>query len=83
MYLYVVYIFYFVLFLALISKLPKPFIKVIDSYSKLIILGQNVNLNCSVRMDVGVSFQLDWIVPDKQQFVVWYLTSYLFDVDRY
>lgn len=50
-----------------------PFINSSDAHSNHIIIGQNLSLNCSVSMDIGVSFTLHWIVPDEQKLKVSFL----------
>lgn len=44
-----------------------PFINSSDAHSNHIIVGQNLSLNCSVIMDVGISFTLHWKVPNDHK----------------
>lgn len=62
---------------------PTPFIESSDSYLDHIIIGQNVSLICSVTLEVGVFFNLRWIVPNEQKIKVWCLIDNLFGVDKY
>lgn len=47
-----------------------PFINSSDAHSDHIIIGQNLSLNCSVSMDLGISFTLRWKVPDDHKIKV-------------
>lgn len=49
------------------NDVAAPFITSSDSHTDHIIIGQQLNLNCSVIMDFGISFTLLWIVPDPQK----------------
>ncbi|VVC44268.1 Protein kinase, ATP binding site,Tyrosine-protein kinase, active site,Immunoglobulin [Cinara cedri] len=49
----------------LVHNVVMPYINNTDSDH--VIIGQNLSLNCSVIMDLGVSFTLHWIVPDQQK----------------
>lgn len=51
----------------------KPYINSSDTHSDHVIVGQNLSLNCSVSMDIGISFTLHWIVPDDYKLEVCFL----------
>lgn len=54
-------------------KVSKPFINSSNTHSDHIIVGQNLSLNCSVSMDLGISFTLHWIIHTEQKLQVSYL----------
>jgi hypothetical protein len=60
------------LFLAKIHQVEKPYINS-SGQSDHIIIGQNLSLNCSVSMDIGIGFTLRWKVPDEQKLKVCFL----------
>ncbi|XP_025418891.1 vascular endothelial growth factor receptor 1 isoform X3 [Sipha flava] len=49
-----------------IHQVEKPYINS-SGQSDHIIIGQNLSLNCSVSMDIGIGFTLRWKVPDEQK----------------
>lgn len=55
-----------------------PFINSSDTNSDHIIIGQNLSLNCSVSMDLGVSFKLRWKVPDEYKVKVGNILKYIY-----
>lgn len=59
------------------DKVVKPYIISSDTHSDHVIIGQNLSLNCSVSMDIGISFTLHWIVPDDHKLKVCFLHNIL------
>lgn len=49
-----------------------PYIKSSNIHSDHVIVGDDLSLNCSVNMDIGISFKLNWEVPNKQKLKVCY-----------
>jgi len=47
-----------------------PYINSSDAHTGHLIIGQNLTLNCSVSMDLGISFTLHWKVPNEQKLQV-------------
>lgn len=47
-----------------------PYINSSDAYTDHLIIGQNLTLNCSVSMDLGISFTLHWNVPNEKKLQV-------------
>lgn len=52
----------------------KPYINS-SAQSDHIIIGQNLSLNCSVSMDIGIAFTLRWKIPDEQKLKVCFLRN--------
>lgn len=47
-----------------------PYIKSNNDHSDHVIVGEDLSLNCSVNMDIGVSYSLHWKVPDENKLQV-------------
>ncbi|KAF0766886.1 vascular endothelial growth factor receptor 1 isoform X2 [Aphis craccivora] len=50
-----------------VHKVVMPYINSSDAHTDHLIIGQNLTLNCSVSMDLGISFTLHWKVPNEQK----------------
>ncbi|XP_060867787.1 vascular endothelial growth factor receptor 1 isoform X2 [Metopolophium dirhodum] len=50
-----------------VHKVVMPYINSSDAHTGHLIIGQNLTLNCSVSMDLGISFTLHWKVPNEQK----------------
>ncbi|XP_050544021.1 vascular endothelial growth factor receptor 1 isoform X2 [Daktulosphaira vitifoliae] len=58
---------YHLLIMSKVDKVVMPIINSSTSSSEHLIVGQELYLNCSVSMDIGISFTLHWRVPDSQK----------------
>ncbi|XP_050420983.1 vascular endothelial growth factor receptor 1 isoform X2 [Adelges cooleyi] len=50
-----------------VEKVAMPFINSSSAHSEHLIVGEDLHLNCSINMDIGISFTLHWKVPDAKK----------------
>ncbi|XP_022178523.1 vascular endothelial growth factor receptor 1 isoform X3 [Myzus persicae] len=58
---------YHIVIMSKVHKVVMPYINSSDAHTDHLIIGQNLTLNCSVSMDLGISFTLHWKVPNEQK----------------